>query len=192
MEEKSCSICRRIGEKLFLKGERCLGPKCSFSRRGLSLHKRKEKLSDYALQLEEKQKLKAIYGLNEAQLRNYFKKAIGVKEETEKALLGLLERRLDNVIYRAGITSSRAGARQKIVHGNVLINQKKVNIPSYGVRVGEKIGLKKEKITLSEKEIPGWLKLNKKENKIVVAKSPGAEDLPSGIEIGKILEYYSR
>ncbi|MCL6566903.1 MAG: 30S ribosomal protein S4 [Acidobacteriia bacterium] len=144
--EAVCRLCRREGMKLFLKGLRCFTEKCAIEQRnfvpGQHGQRRRAKMVGYGLQLREKQKTKRTYGLLERQFRNYFEKAVRMKGPTGENLIVMLERRLDNVVYRAGMASSRAQARQFVLHGHVLVNGRKVNIPSYLVNVGEEIALK--------------------------------------------------
>lgn len=144
--EAVCRLCRREGMKLFLKGLRCFTEKCAIEQRnfvpGQHGQRRRAKMVGYGLQLREKQKTKRTYGLLERQFRNYFEKAVRMKGPTGENLIVMLERRLDNVVYRAGMASSRAQARQFVLHGHVLVNGRKVNIPSYLVSVGEEIALK--------------------------------------------------
>ena len=141
-----CRLCRREGVKLFLKGERCYTPKCALEKKnyapGQHGQQQRRKLSNYGVQLREKQKLRRIYGLNEQQFLNYFTKAASQKGATGENFLVLLERRLDNVIFRLGLASSRSAARQIVRHGHVTVDGQKVNIPSYQVRVGQVVSLK--------------------------------------------------
>ncbi|MDH5716322.1 MAG: 30S ribosomal protein S4 [Spirochaetia bacterium] len=142
-----CKLCRREGLKLFLKGQRCLIDKCSFNDRKNPpgpVPKRKPKVSGYGAQLREKQKVKRIYGVLEKPFRNYFKKAQKMKGITGENLLMLLERRLDNTLYRMGIASSRAHARNIISHGHILVNNKQVNVASYQVKINDEISLNKK------------------------------------------------
>ena len=141
-----CRLCRREGVKLFLKGDRCNTNKCALEKKnyapGQHGQQQRRKLSNYGVQLREKQKLRRIYGLNEQQFLNYFTKAASQKGATGENFLVLLERRLDNVIFRLGLASSRSAARQIVRHGHVTIDGEKVNIPSYQVKVGQVVSLK--------------------------------------------------
>src|SRR6201993_313468 len=143
-----CRLCRREGQKLFLKGLRCFTDKCAIEKRnfvpGQHGQSRPAKIAGYGLQLREKQKVKRTYGLLERQFRNYFEKAERSKGPTGENLIIMLERRLDNVVWRAGLASSRSQARQLVLHGHVRINGKKVNVPSYLVRIGEEIAIKEK------------------------------------------------
>lgn len=142
-----CRLCRREGLKLFLKGDRCFSPKCAIEKRNTppgDHGQRRVKLTDYGLQLREKQRMKRIYGILEGQFRNYFRMAERQKGITAENLLRLLERRLDNIVYRLGFASSRAEARQLVGHGHFLVNGRKVNIPSYLVRPGDQIHVREK------------------------------------------------
>lgn len=201
-----CKICRREGEKLFLRGSRCYTDKCAFTRRGYppGTHGRvgRRKLTSYATQLREKQKVKAIYGLLEQQFRKTFALANRMSGNTGENLLVLLERRLDSVIYQLGIASSRTQARQLVRHGNILINGKKVSIPSYLVKVGQEIKLaEKQKKNpavmraLEERDldrIAGWLKLNRESLSGTVLRYPKRDDITMPIQESLIVEFYSK
>ncbi|MEK7167182.1 MAG: 30S ribosomal protein S4 [Patescibacteria group bacterium] len=199
-----CKQCRRIGEKLFLKGDRCISTKCALIKKNYApgIHGAKQqrgaKLSEYGKQLREKQKAKRIYGILEKQFKNYFQKAAKKKKETGELLLKVLEMRLDNVIYRAGLVKSRNKARQLVTHGFFLVNNKKVNIPSYEVRINDIIEIKKQNKKLEEDkkskkdEIPLWLYFDAKENTIKILNIPKKEDLPQNIDTRLIIEHYSR
>ena len=200
---KKCRLCRRERTKLFLKGARCFSPKCPLEKRGAvppGVHGVKSgvRQSLYAKQLREKQKIKRFYGVSERQLRNYFK-VVSKKKGLGKKLLQFLEMRLDNVVYRLGLSPSRATARQLIVHGQVFVNQKKLTIPSYQVKVGDEISLsekarkmKKIQSWLAKKEtaVPEWLKKKGFIGKI--NDKPKEEDMPSELDEHLIVEFYSR
>ena len=199
-----CKQCRREGVKLFLKGERCL-TKCSFDKRPTvpgqhgSSNIRK-KVSEYGFQLREKQKVRRAYGLLEKQFRIYYEKAVNSKENTGWAMLKMLELRLDNVVYRLGIGSSRTEARQIVNHGHITVNGKKVNIPSYQVKVGDVIAVKENKqnlemfSSLKEAKIntPKWLEFNTKTLTGKVLALPERDDIDLGIQEHLIVEFYSR
>src|SRR6201998_230449 len=140
-----CRLCRREGQKLFLKGLRCFTEKCAIEKRnfipGQHGQSRRPKVAGYGLQLREKQKVKRTYGLLERQFRSYFEKALRIKGPTGENLIIMLERRLDNVVHRAGFASSHAQARQLILHGHILVNGKKVNVPSYLVKTGDEVAI---------------------------------------------------
>ncbi|NLY56044.1 MAG: 30S ribosomal protein S4 [Firmicutes bacterium] len=204
--ESVCRLCRREGEKLFLKGDRCYSAKCSVERRayapGQHGQGRRGKPSEYGIQLREKQKLRRIYGVLEAQMRRYFDLAERKQGVTGENLLQLLERRLDNVVYRLGFAASRAEARQLVRHGHFTVNGKKVNIPSYQVSVGEEIQLREssKKSTriqqlieeLGVRSVPEWLELDVENTKGRVVSLPTREQIETPIQEHLIVEYYSR
>jgi len=202
-----CKLCRREGLKLFLKGERCYTDKCAFERRpyppGQHGPTGRVKFSDYGLRLREKQKVKRIYGVSESQFRRYFEMAERQKGNTGVNLLILLERRLDNVVYRLGFASSRREARQLVAHGHIMVNGKVVDIPSYLVDVGDVIEVKppsremeRIKNTLegvARRGIPSWLELRKDERKGIVKDMPKREELTTPpIQEQLIVELYSK
>ncbi|MGE5839151.1 MAG: 30S ribosomal protein S4 [Deltaproteobacteria bacterium] len=202
----SCRLCRRENLKLFLKGDRCYGEKCAFERRpyapGQHGQRRGGKLSDYQLQLREKQKVKRIYGLLEKQFRRYYSLAEQQKGITGTNLLTLLECRLDNVVYRMGFASSRAQARQLVRHNTVLVNGKKVNIPSYQVRVGDVIEVResRRKIpvileaieTVARRGIPNWMEVEKEKFRGILKAVPNRAELTMPIQESLIVELYSK
>ncbi|PWL43522.1 30S ribosomal protein S4 [Christensenella sp. MSJ-20] len=199
-----CRLCRREGQKLFLKGDRCYGPKCSVAKRptppGQHGQSRK-KVSQYGIQLREKQKTRRAYGVLESQFASYFEKAVTMKGITGENLLSLLERRLDNVVYRLGFGESRAHARQMINHGHITVNGKKVDIPSYIVNTGDVISVK-ERTAKSEyfksireegvRNLPKWLTLDAENLKGSVIALPQRDDIDLTIEEHQIVELYSR
>lgn len=198
-----CKLCRRAQTKLFLKGSRCMTEKCSVARRnyppGLKGQEIK-KVSDYGLQLREKQKAKAIYGVLEKQFRRYFMKAARQPGITGDNLLILLERRLDNVVFRAGWAVSRAQSRQLVRHNHVLVNGKKVNIPSYLVKPGDVIAPKEASKELligdglrsRSVRIPVWLKFDKDKGEVQVLRMPKREDIDTPINENFIVALYSK
>ncbi len=203
--EAVCRLCRREGVELYLKGDRCFTDKCAIKRRGYppGQHgQRRPKHSDYGVQLREKQKAKRIYGLLEKQFRNYFEKAERMKGKTGDNLLILLERRLDSVVYKLGFAQTRRESRQIVRHGHFAVNGRKVNIPSYLVRAGDKIELreKSRKIpNLNEaldavvrKGIPPWLELAREEFRGVVKALPVRTDIQEPIQEQLIVELYSK
>ncbi len=204
--ESSCRLCRRENLKLFLKGDRCYGDKCAFERRpyppGQHGQRRGGKLSDYRLQLREKQKVKRIYGVLEKQFRRYYYRAEKQKGITGTNLLILLECRLDNVVYRMGFGSSRKQARQLIRHKHFLVNDKKVNIPSYQVTVGDVIQVKEASRnvaaisealeTVVRRGIPEWMDVDKENFKGTLKALPNREDLTMPIQEQLIVELYSK
>jgi len=200
-----CSQCRRAGEKLFLKGDRCAGPKCSMLKRNFppGAHgptQKHSKVSNYGKQLKEKQKAKRIYGILERQFENYVTEASRKTGDTGKFLVSFLESRLDNVVYRMNLGKSRTLARQIVNHGHVTVNGEKVNIPSYRVRVGDKVALsersKKKKAyeniseRLSKVETPSWLSLEAKEVSAKVLNAPTLDN--PNFNSKTIIEFYSR
>ena len=200
-----CRLCRREGVKLFLKGERCYGEKCSFNRRPVPPGQHgqgRRKMSEYGLQLREKQKMRRAYGLLERQFRSYFDKARRVRGmSTGEALLQLLEQRLDNVAYRLGFGESRAHARQIVLHGHIVINGKKVNIPSYQVKPGETIAVAEGSRDMevmknlregSTRNIPQWLDLNNDTLTGSVITKPTRDDVDLVISEHLVVEYYSK
>ena len=192
-----CKYCRREGEKLFLKGEKCISPRCPFVRRsyGPGQHGQvPRKTSDFAKQLREKQKAKRIYGVAETQFKNYFKKARTAATDTEEYFHQLLERRFDNVIYRLGFAPSRRSASQLISHGFFTINKKKLDTSSYLVKKGDKIlPGKKIKIISSKKEgLPNWLKLDKAKTVAEVLRIPKKDEMEESINLTQIIEFYSK
>ena len=203
---ESCRVCRREGEKLFLKGSRCYTDKCAITRRayapGQHGQKRK-KQSDYGMQLREKQKAKAFYGVLESQFRKYFEEASRSKEVTGLKLLQILESRLDNVVYRLGLATSRAQARQLVRHGHFTVNGIKVNIPSYLTKVNDVIKVKEAsendaifkqivEATENGRPVPTWLEadLGNKTGKIVG--TPAREEIDLPVQEHLIVELYSK
>ena len=198
-----CRLCRREGTKLFLKGERCTSKKCAMEKRvgapGVHPTTRK-KPSEYAIQLREKQKVKRAYGLLEKQFRGYYEEAARQRGKTGEVMLSLLERRLDNVCYRLGLGASRAQARQIVNHTHITVNGKKVNIPSYQVKVGDVIAVK-EKSVSSElfagvKEarviVPKWLEFDSAKLTGKVIALPARDDIDLTIAENRIIELYSK
>ena len=192
-----CKRCRREGSKLFLKGGRCLTPKCSFGKRsyapGANSSTRPSKLSDYGIQLREKQKTKTIYKIREKQFKNYFIKASKSKEASGEKLMQFLESRLDNVVYKLGFSSSSRHARQLVQHKKIKVNGKVVDIPSYALSEKDKIEVvDREGYKLHKSEIPIWLKLDKGKLIGEVIKVPSRKDIVSDINEDLIVEFYSR
>jgi len=191
-----CKLCRREGEKLFLKGEKCLSPKCPLVRRSYPPGQhgsRPKKLSDYGAQLREKQKAKRMYGVNETQFKNYYEKAARLSGDTANLFLSFLERRLDNTVYRLGLATSRSQARQLISHRHVTVNGRKVNIPSYLVKPKDIIKIDNFPSKLpKEMIIPSWLKLDKDKKQGIVLQLPNKEEIETDIDLAQIIEFYSR
>ena len=200
-----CRLCRREGTKLFLKGDRCYSPKCSVGLRptppGEHGQARQKKQSEYGMQLREKQKARRVYGVLEAQFHRYFEKAESKRGITGENLLITLERRLDNVVYRLGFGSSRPQSRQLVRHGHILVNGKKVNIPSYQVAVNDVISVR-EKSAEAERfkalregtgrVIPKWIVLDAPNLKASIVALPQREDVDTTIQEHMIVELYSR
>jgi len=202
----NCHLCRYLNEKLFLKGERCLSPKCPIEKKNMSsrgrFHGRPPKISDRGLQLREKQKLRFSYGVLERQFRRFFSEAIRASGSTGDNLRILLERRLDNIVYRLGFADSRAQARQITNHGHILVNGRKVNIPSFLVKSGDVISWHQssrktefyktvvEKV--KAKAIPGWLSLDEEKMEGAVLNLPVKDELEAKFDTASIVEYYSR
>ena len=205
-----CKLCRRQGEKLFLKAERCFSPKCPFERdrgyppgeHGRMARFRRRRPSDYLLQLQEKQKARRIYGVLERQFRRYFHEAERRPGLTGENLLTLLESRLDNVVYRLGFADSRAQARQLVQHGHFVVNGCRTNIPSYVVRPQDKVAVREESRRrayfkerakqLGEGTIVNWLSLDPETMTARVLKLPAREDIDTTLSERLIVEYYSR
>jgi small subunit ribosomal protein S4 len=201
----NCRLCRRENLKLFLKGERCYTEKCAFDRRNYPPGQHgqsRKKFSDYGTQLREKQKVKRIYGILENQFRNIFKEADRQKGITGETLLALLERRLDNVVYRLGFANSRDEARQLVRHNHFLINQSKVNIPSFLVRPGDVIEIREKSKKMvrvlealegvARRGVPQWLELDKDQMKGSMKGLPSREEITLPIQEKLIVELYSK
>jgi len=198
-----CRLCRREKMKLFLKGERCFSAACPIEKKGAvppGQHglKSLRRQSDYGKQLREKQKVKRIYGLSETQLKNYFQKAIKVRQATGEFLLQMLESRLDNLVCRLGFVASRALARQLVTHRHILVDGKKVNIPSYQLKPGQVVSLDKKALDLTEikkslaekPKLPDWLKRKAAVGQMV--RLPKRDEIGSDIDEQLIVEFYSR
>jgi small subunit ribosomal protein S4 len=211
-----CRLCRRetatskTGEKikLFLKGDRCLSKKCAVERRGTAPGQKtqgkpsRQKISEYGRQLREKQKMRRYYGVHEQQFENYFREAARVPGQTGKTFLQLLERRLDNVVYRLNLAGSRAQARQLVTHRHFRVNGRIVNIPSYIVKAGDQIAIgersKQSLVFQSNAEVarnrraPEWLDFNEQELSAKVTALPSREQIDTPVDEQLIVEYYSR
>ena len=204
-KDEQCRICRREGQKLFLKGSRCYTDKCSVTRRNYApgQHGQKRtKLSEYGTQLREKQKTRSFYGVGEKQFRKYFEMAYAKKGITGTNLLQILESRLDNVVYRLGLGSSRPQARQIVTHGNIEVNGRKVDIASYLVKPGDVISIRetrrdnpviKENIEAGAKRpVPEWLDLDSKNFSAKVVRMVTREEIDLPVEEQLIVELYSK
>lgn len=204
--DASCRLCRRERQKLFLKGTKCYTEKCPVERRGYPPgqhgQSRRQKISEYGVQLREKQKVRRIYGLMEEQFRNYFEKALRQTGRTGELLVKLLERRLDNVVYRLGFAPSRKAARQLIVHGHFLVNNGAVNIPSYLVKPADSIQVrdKSKKLDvihssmkrMKDAMMPPWLSLDKASLTGTFLTVPERADIPLNANEQLIVELYSK
>jgi len=215
MADQNCKTCRRLGTKLFLKGEKCFSPKCPMLRRPYPPGRRKRRrrnVSEYGRELQEKQKLRNWYNLGETQFKNYVKDVLkkrarsskGIKEEKDAPtlLIQKLESRFDNIVFRMGFAHSRPQARQLISHGHFLINGRKVNIPSRQLKKGDKVGIAKRSkksntfkdlpTILKKKEAPSWLSINVSKLEGEVKSLPTLEEVAPPVEISMIFEFYSR
>ena len=201
----ACRLCRRVGDKLFLKGERCYTPKCAVDRRRTlpgDRSMRRRRISDHGIQLREKQKARYMYGVMEAQFRRYVDKAFKQAESTGQNLIRQLETRLDNVAYRLGFADSRRQARQIVLHGHLTVGDRKTDIPSYSVRPGDVIEWKESRkdseyaklmsADLPKRPVPAWLELDVQNLKATVRRLPSDEELDTAIDTRLIVEYYSR
>ncbi len=201
----SCKLCRREGEKLFLKGDRCYTQKCSVSKRAYAPGQHgqnRKKMSEYGIQLREKQKARRYYGVLESQFRKYFEMAVNKKGITGENLLKILESRLDNVVYRLGFASSRTEARQLVTHGHFLINNSRIDIPSYLMKPGDVVAINGESKAspkfkdLAEvaqsKVIPAWLELDRENLIGKVITLPAREDIDLPVQEHLIVELYSK
>jgi len=209
MHYDQCKTCRRLGQKLFLKGDRCFSQKCAMIKRayapGPQRKRRGGAASEYKKSLEEKQTLKKWYGLSERQFKRYVQESLakmGKVDDVSAELIRRLEKRLDNVIFRLGFAKSRVQARQLVSHGYFLINGKPVNIPSYQVEKGDSVALKENKKAkgvfkeltneLKKKEIPAWLDLDKNKLESKTIGEPNLDEVKPPAEISLIFEFYSR
>lgn len=203
--EANCRICRREGLKLFLKGERCYGDKCAYERRQYPPGQHgqgRSKTSDYGIQLREKQKVRRMYGVLERQFRRMFEAADRSKGVTGWSLLLMLERRLDNIVYRAGFASSRAQARQLVRHGHFVVGGRKVDVPSYQVSAGDVVAVCERSRNCQQildslesaqrRGVPRWLELSRERLEVVVRNFPSREDLTMPIQEQLVVELYSK
>jgi small subunit ribosomal protein S4 len=204
--EAVCRLCRREGQKLFLKGQRCLTDKCAIEKRnfppGQHGKSRRPKPIGYGVQLREKQKVRRLYQILEDQFRTYFKRAVTRKGVTGEMLLVMLEQRLDNVVYRLGLATSRAEARQLVRHGHIEVAGKKVNIPSFQVSPGQEIAVREKSRNLpsiqraldlgGNRGVPPWLTLNRESLKAQVVSVPKRDDVSFPIQEQMIVELYSK
>ena len=202
-----CRLCRREGTKLFLKGQRCLTDKCAIEKRNFvpgqhGKSRRPRKVVGYGIQLREKQKVRRLYGILENQFRAYFEKAATMKGITGENLLNLLEQRLDNVVYRLGMATSRAGARQLVRHGHISVSGRKVNIPSYQLMPGQEVSVREKSRNMAailraldisgSRSVPSWLELDRAALTAKVLSAPKREDVNFPIQEQMIVELYSK
>jgi small subunit ribosomal protein S4 len=201
-----CRLCRREGEKLFLKGDRCTTEKCAYERRayapGEHGRNRRIRVTNYGIQLRQKQKARRIYGIMERQFRNYFAEAARMSGITGENLLQILECRLDNLVYRMGFAPSRPSARQLVLHGHFLVNGKRASVPSFRVRAGDVISVQDDSRNLGlitetmesrgSRDLPEWLETNLKTMKGRLLRVPSREAIPTTIQENLIVELYSK
>ncbi|NMA95718.1 MAG: 30S ribosomal protein S4 [Clostridiales bacterium] len=200
-----CRLCRREGEKLYLKGERCYSDKCAIVRKPVAPGQHgqsRKKVSEYGLQLRAKQKAKRTYGLMEKQFRSYFERAERMRGITGENLLQMLERRLDNTVYRLGFASSRAQARQFVRHGHILVDGKRVNIPSYLVDTNQTISVAQKSLDKmdhfkmvreeADKTVPEWLQVDFDKLEGIVSHLPARDEIDTPVEEHLIVELYSK
>jgi len=210
MENSKCKTCRRVGQKLFLKGDRCASQKCGIIRRPFLQTKKKKggrtQFSEYGRQLLEKQKVKWIYGLRETEFKKSVKKALSKPQKEGMGfvefLIDKLERRLDNVVFKGGLVSSRSKARFFVSHGHFLVNKKKVNIPSYEIKKGDTVSIRdKSKNTAPFKELantlkkyqtPSWMDIDREKFEIKIIGNPSKEEFSLPVDLQKVGEFYSR
>ena len=209
MEKSKCKICRRLGSKLFLRGERCLSQKCAMIKKpylpGPKTKKRRKNFSEYGKELKEKQKLKNWYNLSEKQFSNYVKETLKARSkvaDASTALIKTLESRLDNVIFRSGFAASRRAARQMVSHSHFMVNDKPINIPSYLVKKQDEIKVKSNSIkkpifqkllpVLKKHNPPSWIKIDAQKMESKIVNSPNIEEAVPPAEITTIFEFYSK
>jgi small subunit ribosomal protein S4 len=203
-----CKQCRREGEKLFLKGDRCTTQKCAVLRRnfppGIHGATKQSRVSEYGKQLREKQKAKRVYLLREKQFRKYFDMSLKLKGVTGDNLIGLLETRLDNVVYRLGLAKSRALARQVVNHGHITVNDRKTNVGSFQLKEGDEVSIREQDLdknyfkellkSMNRDIVPAWLSLEVRGNNVVgkVVAKPTLRDIDQSIDTHTIVEFYSK
>lgn len=209
MLDKKCKICRRAGEKLFLKGEKCFSPSCVFNKKPYSpgkldsQRKHRSQLTEYGRQLREKQKVRNTYGLREKQFSNYVNEAAGHPGDNPTELLyQSLESRLDNAVFRSGLAVSRSLARQMVSHGHITVNGRKVTIPSYKMRIGDVVGVRdgsrQSKLfteigpRLKKHPVPAWLKFNADELNGEITGKPAIDKTENSFNLASVIEFYRR
>lgn len=197
-KDARCRVCRRSGEKLFLKGEKCSSSACPFNKRSYApgqagVRGKKRRGSDYSIQLTEKQKARAVYGLRERQMRKFFEEARKVKGATGERLVQMLESRLDNVVFKCGWTSSRDKGRQVVCHGHIAVNGKKVTIPSYLVKAGDLISqIKVIESETNVKNLPLWMKQGARSSEVLFERAPKSDEIINAFDVQLITEFYSK
>lgn len=207
-QRNKCRLCRRAGEKLFLKGDRCVSPKCAMIKRAYApgIHGSKGNsrgLTEYGKQLNQKQKVKRMYGVTEKQFRKHLNEAIKQKGIAGDNLIAKLETRLDNVVFRMGLATSRAAARNLVSHGHILVNGRCLNVPSAYIKMGDEISIKSTKkdknyfvnrkaLLQKNLEIPGWVSFDPKKMEGKVVSLPSKNDVNISIDIQEVVEFYSR
>jgi len=208
MDDKKCKLCRRAGEKLFLKGDRCFTPKCAYEKKAYAPGKRDSERkhrstpTEFGIQLREKQKVRNVYRLSEKQFSMYVKKASTSQTSPSSKLFESLETRLDNVVFRIGLANSRSGARQLVAHGHITVNGRRVTIPSRELHIGDKISVRKQSLEkkpfagVSEKAskapVPAWISYEPKTIEAIVRTLPIMEKGASEYNLTSVLEFYSR
>jgi len=205
--DPKCKQCRRESTKLFLKGDKCFSSKCPMLKRDYApgihgVNNKRRRASSYGSQLREKQKAKRLYQILEKQFKNYYIRATQMSGDVSESLMQLLERRFDNIVYRLGFATSRTTARQLINHGHITINGKKVTIPSYQLKVGDEITIKKSYLEksfwktqvekLGKNDVPGWLNFDLAKKTGVVVSLPKKDDFTVPFDVTLIIEFYSR
>jgi small subunit ribosomal protein S4 len=206
-QRKKCRLCRRAGEKLFLKGDRCTSPKCAMIKRnyvpGIQGNKGNKSLTEYGKQLNQKQKVKRIYGIAEKQFRKHLKEAVGQKGVAGDNLIMKLETRLDNVVFKMGIAPSRAAARNLVSHSHIKVNGRSLNVASAYLKIGDKVSVKETKLeknyftnrkALLQKnlEIPSWVSFDPKKMEGEVISMPNRKDVNMSVDVQEVIEFYSR
>lgn len=210
MLNDKCKKCRRIGDKLFLKGDKCHSPKCTLGRKSYppgpqakKNKKGKRGLSEYGLQLRDKQKIKLIYGLREKQFKNYVLSAQKKKSDNiSNDLLQLLESRVDNVVLKMGLCSSIAAARQIVSHGHIMVNGRRINIPSYEIKIGDRVSIRPQSVSknvfkdldakLKKYNPPVWMKLDREKKEAEIIAKPMVDEQNLGVNVSLIIGFYSR
>lgn len=191
-----CKQCRREGEKLFMKGERCYSPKCAVIKKpyipGVHGPKNQSRMSDYGRQLREKQKARRFYQISEKQFQNYYLEASKKSGNTSEILWSLLESRLDNVIRRSGLIKSLTGARQLVSHGMVEVNGSKVDIGSYSLKLNDEVEIKSEIDKINKQSLPKWLSIDSKSGKIKMIENPLATTGEAPFNLNLVIEFYSK